>query len=171
MAPLTEEVQKKKASQKQVLKEQQQAIRSSLNPLPLASSKSNRSNRVGATMARHSTLIQIALSLVLVSGTGCFLLYLLFRGAWSPDKDNVSILRTIFKMEVSRKNTLTLEGDPQQVVTRSYQSLEPYVAAENWIWINRFGDTVTYGKQDQRLIASCSAYSPLYLVCNLGEIP
>ncbi len=131
--------------------------------------------RVGAGIVRHPVLIQIALLLILAGGASCFLLYSLFKGAWSPEKDNLSILKTIFKMEVSRKSTLAIEQDPQQVVTRSYQSLEPYVATEDWIWINRFGSTSTYGKQDgnrdQRLIASCSAYSPLYLVCSLSEIP
>jgi hypothetical protein len=37
--------------------------------------------------------------------------------------------------------------------------------------MNRFGSTITYGQQDQRLIASCSPYSPLYVICDLSEIP
>ncbi|MGC1217184.1 MAG: hypothetical protein WA783_18925 [Phormidesmis sp.] len=131
--------------------------------------------RVGAVVSRHPVLVQIAVLLVLTSGAGCFLLYSLFKGAWSPEKDNLSILSSILKMEIARKSALAIDGNSQQVVTRSYQSLEPYVATEDWVWINRFGSTSTYGKQDgkqdQRLIASCSAYSPLYLVCNLSEIP
>jgi len=131
--------------------------------------------RVGAVVSRHPVLAQIAVLLVLISGTGCFLLYSLFKGAWSPEKNNLSILGSILKMEIARESALAIDGNPQQVVTRSYQSLEPYVATEDWVWVNRFGSTSTYGKQDgkqdQRLIASCSAYSPLYLVCNLSETP
>ncbi|MEL7226831.1 MAG: hypothetical protein AAGL17_18850, partial [Cyanobacteria bacterium J06576_12] len=94
-----------------------------------------------------------------------------FKDAWSPQYDNLVILKTIFKMELNREDTRMVGEDPQQVITRSYQSLEPYVEDDGWVWVNRFGGTITYGKQEQRLIASCDAYSPLYLVCNLSEIP
>ena len=108
---------------------------------------------------------------MLFSGTSLFLLYSLFKGAWSPHQDNVAVLKTILKMELERENSRLLDLEPHKVVTRSYQSLDPHVASDGWVWINRFGSTITYGKQEQRLIASCSAYSPLYLVCSLSEIP
>jgi len=136
-----------------------------------ARAKTSRLRRVGRALARHPRLTQTAVLLMLATGTGAFLLYSVFKGAWSPHQDNIGVLTTIFKMELNRENTRAIGEDSQHVITRSYQSLEPYVADDEWVWINRFGGTITYGKQDQRLIASCSAYSPLYLICNLSEIP
>ena len=74
-------------------------------------------------------------------------------------------------MEVGRESTHPIDNDPQKVVTRSFTSLEPHVAEDDWEWRNRFGSTITYQKQDRWLIASCSPYSPLYLVCDLSEVP
>lgn len=136
-----------------------------------AKPKVSRLRRTGRAIARHPKLTQAAVLLLLISGTGSFLLYSLFKDAWSPQYDNLVILKTIFKMELNREDTRMVGEDPQQVITRSYQSLEPYVEDDGWVWVNRFGGTITYGKQEQRLIASCDAYSPLYLVCNLSEIP
>ena len=133
--------------------------------------KPGRLRRLGRMLARHPRLAQSFGLLTLTTGTGLFLLYLLFRGAWSAHQDNLSVLHTIFKMETQRESTLAISEDPQQVVTRSYDTLEPHVGADDWVWINRFGSTITYGKQEQRLIASCSPYSPLYMVCSLSEIP
>ncbi|MEL7143131.1 MAG: hypothetical protein AAGL08_13030 [Cyanobacteria bacterium J06573_11] len=127
--------------------------------------------RAGRFVARHPRWVQAFLLLALTSGTGCFLLYSLFKGAWTPERDNLTILQTIFKMELERDSTRRIDGDPQQVVTRSYQSLEPYLEEDGWVWVNRFGSTITYGNQNKRLIASCSPYSPLYMVCSLSEIP
>ncbi len=141
--------------------------------LPIVTAdRPSRLRRMGSAIARHPRLIQSVVLLILLAGTSSFLLYSLFRGAWSPEKDNKAILQTIFAMETERKDALPIDqNSPQQIVTRSYADLEPYVEADGWTWINRFGSTITYGRQDQRLIASCSAYSPLYLVCNLSEIP
>ncbi|MEL6604233.1 MAG: hypothetical protein AAFP20_13520 [Cyanobacteria bacterium J06614_10] len=136
---------------------------------PAVRPKASRLRKVGAAIARHPRLIQAAVLLTLASGVGVFLLCLLFKEAWSPEKDNVTVLRTIFKMEIERRDTLPITD--AQVVTRSYETLDPYVGEEGWTWVNRFGSTLTYGKQDQRLIASCSPYSPLYLICSLSEIP
>ena len=136
-----------------------------------ATAKVSRLRRLGSAFVRHPRLAQTAILLVLATGTGAFLLFSLFRGAWSPHQNNIGVLTTIFKMELNREDTRIIEENPQQVITRSYRSLEPYVANDDWVWINRFGSTITYGRKDQRLIASCSAYSPLYLICNLSEIP
>ena len=143
--------------------------------------KPGRLRQVGRAIARHPKITQVVVLLLLVSGTGIFLLYLLFRDAWSPEQDNIGVLRTIWRMELARKSTLAIEEAaqaenfpaqmPQQVVTRSYQTLETEVDSDGWVWINRFGSTITYGKQEQRMIASCSPYSALYLVCTLSEIP
>lgn len=138
---------------------------------PTPTPKPSRLRRVSRFMARHPRWVQAFLLLALTSGTGCFLLYSLFRGAWTPERDNLTILQTIFKMEIKRDSTRIIDGDPQQVVTRSYQSLEPYMEEDGWIWVSRFGSTITYGSQNKRLIASCSPYSPLYMVCSLSEIP
>ncbi|MEO1387694.1 MAG: hypothetical protein AAFV85_10015 [Cyanobacteria bacterium J06634_6] len=138
---------------------------------PDAMPKPGRLRSVGQAIARHPKITQAVVLLILISGTGVFLLYLLFRDAWSPEHDNIGVMRTIFQMETQRESTLPLEDNPQQVVTRSYQTLENSVEADGWVWINRFGSTITFGKQEQRMIASCSPYSALYLVCNLGEIP
>ncbi len=146
-------------------------IAPSATPTDLANPKVSLLRRTGRSIARHPRIIQSVILLLLFSGTGIFLLYSLFKGAWSPHQDNVGVLRTILRMELSQESARAIEEDPQQIVTRSYQSLEPHVANDGWVWINRFGSTITYGKQDQRLIASCSAYSPLYLICSLSEIP
>jgi hypothetical protein len=127
--------------------------------------------RFRAGVARRPWLLQVPLLLLVISGTGLFLMHSLFKGAWSQHRDNFAILRTIFVMELSRDDALALKGDSQQVITRAYGSLEPYLATDGWVWINRFGSTITYGREDQRLIASCSPYSPLYLICDLSEIP
>ena len=74
-------------------------------------------------------------------------------------------------MELGRNSALEIDENPQRVVTRSFTSLEPYVTNDNWEWHNRFGSTITYTKPDRWLIASCSPYSPLYLVCDLSEVP
>ncbi|MEL6454705.1 MAG: hypothetical protein AAFQ40_08310 [Cyanobacteria bacterium J06623_5] len=144
--------------------------------------KASRLRKIGTAIARHPRLIQVAVLLILTSGVGVFLFWLLFKGAWSPEKDNVTVLRTIFKMEFERQDTLPItDGNADetaeapvtdgQVVTRSYETLDPYVEEAGWTWVNRFGSTLTYGKDEQRLIASCSPYSPLYLICSLSEIP
>ncbi|MEL7332360.1 MAG: hypothetical protein AAFN12_08920 [Cyanobacteria bacterium J06560_2] len=138
---------------------------------PAVPKKKNRLRRVGRVIARHPRLTQAAILLTLTTSAGLFLLYTLFKDAWSPHQDNLSVLQTIFQMETNRESTLAIDDNPQLVVTRSYQSLEPHVETDGWVWINRFGSTITYGKQDQRLIASCSPYSPLYMVCSLSEIP
>ena len=127
--------------------------------------------RLRMTVARHPRLVQFGFLSAIATGTACFLLYSLFKDAWSPDQNNLAILQTIFKMELNRDSAQPIEGDPQRVVTRSFTSLEPYVAQEDWQWRNRFGSTTTYQKQDRWLIASCSPYSPLYLICDLSEIP
>ena len=134
-------------------------------------SKPNAWRRLRMTVARHPRLVQFGFLSAIATGTACFLLYSLFKGAWSPDQNNFAILQTIFKMELSRDSTRPIEGDPQWVITRSFTSLEPYVAQDDWEWRNRFGSTITYQKQDRWLIASCSPYSPLYMICDLSEIP
>lgn len=136
----------------------------------LKNSKPSRRKRAWGRIGRHPRLVTAAVLLSLASGTGLLLLYLLFRGAWSGHQDNLAILHTIFKMEIAQEDTLEIDGNPQQVVTRTYLTLEPHVEHDGWMWINRFGSTITYGKHDQRLIASCSHYSPLYLICDLSEI-
>ncbi|MEM9152428.1 MAG: hypothetical protein AAGB19_18500 [Cyanobacteria bacterium P01_F01_bin.3] len=145
-----------------------------ITPSPIttepAQPKFSRLRHVGQAIARHPRITQAAVLLMLTTGTGVFLLYSLFKGAWSPHQDNIGILTTIFKMEMRRENTQLIDDNPQQVITRSYKSLESHVSDDNWVWINRFGSTVTYGRQEQRIIASCSAYSPLYLICSLSEI-
>lgn len=122
-------------------------------------------------IARHPRLIQSSILLTLTGGTALYLLVMLFRGAWAEHKDNFSVLRAIATLELTRQEALSIEDDGQRVVTRSYTTLEPYLAADGWKWSNRFGSTLTFGKQDQYLIASCTPYSPLYLICDLSEIP
>ena len=134
-------------------------------------SKPNRWRRMRMTAARHPRLVQFGILSAIATATLCFLLYSLFKGAWSANQDNFAILQTIFKMELGRNSTLAIDDNPQRVVTRSFTSLEPYVAEDDWEWRNRFGSTITYAKQDRWLIASCSPYSPLYLVCDLSEVP
>ena len=133
--------------------------------------RASRLRRFARLLARHPNITQVFLLLAIASGTSIFLLYLLFRGAWSTHQDNVAVLSTIFKMELSRKDTLALSDSPQQVITRSYKTLDSYVEPDGWSWVNRFSGTITYGKQEQRLIASCSPYSPIYIICSLSEIP
>lgn len=133
--------------------------------------KKGRLRKVGSAIARHPRITQSVLLLALISGTSLFLLYSLFKGAWSSEQDNLKILNTILKMEIARESAIALEDSSNQVVTRSFQSLEPYVENDGWTWVNRFGSTITYSKQEQLLIASCSPYSPLYMICSLSEIP
>lgn len=142
------------------------------NSSPVITAKPSRLRQMRGVIAQRSLLMQLVALLILSTGISSFLLYSLFKGAWSPEKDNQAILSAIFAMEFERKHALPIEAvDSNQVVTRSYMDLEPYVEADGWVWLNRFGSTITYGRQDERLIASCSPYSPLYLVCNLSEIP
>lgn len=133
--------------------------------------KPSNLRKVRNGIARHPRLVQAAILLSLVGGTGLVLIYFLFRGAWLEHEDNSAILNSILKMEMEREDSRTINGDEQRLVTRTFSSLEPRVEADGWTWINRFGSTITYGKQDQRLIASCSPYSPLYIICDLSEIP
>ena len=122
--------------------------------------KRRRLKQLSSAIARHPQLTKTFIFLAFTGGTGFFLLYSLFKGAWTPERDNLIILNTILKMELNRESTRAINDNPQQLVTRSYESLEPHVEADDWRWVNRFGGTITYGKQDQRLIASCSPYSP-----------
>ncbi|MGC1307051.1 MAG: hypothetical protein WA885_07460 [Phormidesmis sp.] len=122
-------------------------------------------------VAAHPRLISTLLLITAASGTSVFLLYQLFKGAWPNYQDNAVILETIAKMELRRESARAIKADPERVVTRTYLTLEPYLEPDGWTWIDRFGSTSTYSRQDQRLIASCSPYSPLYLVCHLSEIP
>lgn len=124
-----------------------------------------------ALAVADTTTKQFGFLSAIATGTAFFLLYTLFEGAWSVNQDNFAILQTIFKMELGRESTLAINENPQRVMTRSFTSLEPYVAKDNWEWRNRFGSTITYANQERLLIASCSPYSPLYLVCDLSEIP
>ncbi len=132
----------------------------------------SRLRRIGSAIARHPNLAHLILTLALLAGGSSFFLYGLFKQDWSPEKDNQAILKAIVKLEFGRKNVLPIANDDsERVVTRSYADLDPYVEIDGWAWINRFGSTLTYGRADERLIASCSTYSPLYLVCNLSEVP
>lgn len=140
-------------------------------PTPSPAPTPNHWQRRCVALTHHPWLITTAGFLALISGTSLFLLFLLFRGAWSQHQNNVAILQTILKMELTRKDTWTLGDDSQQVVTRTYLTLEPHFSQSGWVWINRFGSTITYGNQDRRMIVSCSPYSPLYLICDLSEIP
>ncbi|MEO0771310.1 MAG: hypothetical protein AAFY72_18140 [Cyanobacteria bacterium J06649_4] len=133
--------------------------------------KPSRLRRAGKAIARHPKLTQFFILLTLASGTTLFLLYLLFRGAWSTHQENLPVLRAIWLMETKRESTWAMNESPQRVVTRSYDTLEEYVEKDDWTWVNRFGATITYSKQDKRMIASCRPYSPLYLTCNLSELP
>lgn len=127
--------------------------------------------RFGRAVKRHPNVSQTLFFLILVSGTSVVLLSILFKGAWNTQRDNLAILSAILKMELNREDARVLEESPERVVTHNFRTLEPHVAADGWEWENRFGNTITYAKQDQRMIASCSPYSPLYMVCDLGEIP
>lgn len=126
---------------------------------------------VGSAVASHPRLVSLLALLLVAGGTGICLLYLLFRGALSQHQNNAVILQTIWKMEIERKDAIALKNNPDRIVTRTFLTLEPHVEADGWTWINRFGSTITYGRQEQRMIASCSPYSPLYLICDLSEIP
>lgn len=134
-------------------------------------SKPTAWRRFRMTTQRHPRLVKLGLFSAIATTTAFLLLYSLFKGAWSADRDNFAILQTIFKMELGRDSTLAINGNPQRVITRSFTSLEPHVAQEDWEWSNRFGSTITYQKQDRWLIASCTPYSPLYLICDLSEVP
>lgn len=108
---------------------------------------------------------------MLLSGTSVVFLYLLFQGAWRDRANNATLLGTILKMELAREEARVIEDSPEHVITHTFKTLDGYVAKDDWVWLNRFGSTVTYGKQEQRMIASCRPYSPLYIICNLSEIP
>ncbi len=141
-----------------------------------ADRKPSRWRWIGSAIACHPRIVQLALLLTMLTGTSSYLLYSLFKDAWSPEKDNIAILKTIVTLELEREDALPIidsKSEPVSnlVVTRSYVDLEPYLEIDGWIWINRFGSTITYGRQEEILIASCSTYSPLYLICNLSEIP
>lgn len=153
-----------------ILKERESAI-TVIAPPEVGQRQPSRLRRIGKAIVRHPKLVQFFTLLLLAGGTGIFLLYLLFRGAWSTHEDNITLLRAIWLMETGRESTRIIDDSPQRVITRSYETLDPYVEADGWTWVNRFGGTITYGKQEKRLIASCGAYSPLYLICSLSEIP
>lgn len=157
-----------------ILKERESAVSVSASP-EVSQKQPGRLRKIGKAIARHPKLVQFFTLLLLTGGTSIFLLYLLFRGAWSTHEDNLTLLRTIWLMETGGESTRIIgqnpDQNPQRVITRSYETLEPYVEADGWTWVNRFGGTITYGKQEKRLIASCGAYSPLYLICSLSEIP
>lgn len=132
----------------------------------------NQWRRFRTGISAHPRLLQLAILLMLMGSTSAVLLYFLFRGAWPNHPDNVAILGSILKMELGREDSRAIhEDNAQRVVTRTFSTLERYVEADGWTWMNRFGSTTTYGQQDQRLIASCSPYSPLYVICDLSEIP
>ena len=150
---------------------QTEAVKTASNEPISTVSQPSSWRRLRMSAARHPRLIQLGVLSVIATGTTLFLLYSLFKGAWSANQNNFAILQTIFKMELDRESAHTLNDNPQKVVTRSFTSLEPYVAENNWEWRNRFGSTITYQKQDRWLIASCTPYSPLYLVCDLSEAP
>ncbi|MFK8182088.1 MAG: hypothetical protein AB8B99_01850 [Phormidesmis sp.] len=126
---------------------------------------------LGHIILRYPNVAQILLFLTVIGGTSLVLIGLLFQGAWSDRDNNFAILNTILKMELNREDVRTLEDSPERVLTHTFRTLEPHVEADGWTWINRIGKTITYGKQDQRMIASCRPYSPLYMICELGEIP
>jgi hypothetical protein len=148
-----------------------QALPSELKP-SLAGRKNISWQRFRRGVAAHPRLLQLAVLLLLMGSTSAVLLYFLFRGAWPNHPDNAAILGSILKMELSREDSRAIHDDnTQRVVTRTFSTLERYVEADGWTWMNRFGSTITYGQQDQRLIASCSPYSPLYVICDLSEIP
>ena len=134
-------------------------------------SKRSRLRRLGRAIAHYPNLAQMLIFMMAIGGTSLVLLGLLFRDAWSDRHNNTAIISAILKMELAREDFRVIESSPERVVTHTFATLEPHVEADGWTWINRFGNTITYGKQDQRMIASCSPYSPLYVVCDLGEIP
>jgi len=140
-------------------------------PSKPASRKPSRLSKLGRAIAHHPNISQTLLFLTATGGATLVLLCLLFKGAWSDRHNNPAIISAILKMELAREDVRVIESAPERVVTHSFDTLEPHVEADGWEWINRFGNTITYGKQDQRMIASCSPYSPLYMICDLGEIP
>ncbi len=145
-------------------------------PLPMGSQlvrqpSTSSWRRLRRSAARHPRLIQFGILGAIATGTAGFLLYSLFKGAWSANQNNLAILQSISRMELSGKSAIAIHNNPQKVITHTFTSLEPYVAADGWEWRNRFGSTITYQKQDRWLIASCTPYSPLYLVCDLNEVP
>lgn len=127
--------------------------------------------RFAGTILRYPNVAQVLLFLVVMGGTSLVLLCLLFKGAWSDRDNNLKVINTILKMELQREDARMLETSPERIVTHTFKTLEPHVEADGWTWVNRFGNTITYGKQEQRMIASCRPYSPLYMICDLGEIP
>ncbi|PZO55547.1 MAG: hypothetical protein DCF15_10240 [Phormidesmis priestleyi] len=147
------------------------------NSLPTAIIlRPNRWRMMTAILARHPRILTGLVLLAIASSTSAFLGYQLFKGALTYHRDNLAILRTLLKMELAQASALPLENDPQQLITRTYSTLEPHLEADGWQWVNRFGSTSTYAKQNQtkqnqQLIVSCSSYSPLYLICNISEIP
>lgn len=127
--------------------------------------------KLGRAIKRYPNISQTLIFALLISGTSVALLSLLFKDAWSDRHDNTEVIATILKMELNREDVRVLNDSPERVVTHTFETLEPHVESDGWTWVNRFGNTITYGKQDQRMIASCAPYSPLYMVCDLGEIP
>ena len=142
-----------------------------IGPTAAASQKTSGWRKLGNAIKRYPNVSQLLLFFALIGGTSLILLTMLFKDAWSDRYNNIAILRAILTMELSREETRVIEDSPERVVTHTFKTLEPHVEADGWVWINRFGNTITYGKQDQRMIASCSPYSPLYMICDLGEIP
>ena len=138
---------------------------------PKTKRQTSQWRKLGRAIKRYPNASQTLLFLMIISGTSVVLLSLLFREAWSDRYNNLAIISNILKMELNREDFRLLEDSPERVVTHTFQTLEPHVEADGWSWVNRFGNTITYGKQDQRMIASCAPYSPLYIVCDLGEIP
>jgi hypothetical protein len=167
MPPILENREKKQAV------DDAKALPSDIEASPsLARTKIIAWQRFRTGVAAHPRLLQVAILLLLMGSTSAMLLYFLFRGAWPNHPDNVAILGSILKMELGREDSRAIhEDNAQRVVTRTFSTLERYVEADGWTWMNRFGSTITYGQQDQRLIASCSPYSPLYVICDLSEIP
>lgn len=130
----------------------------------------NRWRRITARVAHHPRILTGLALLAIVGSTSALLGYQLFKGAWANHRDNAKIVRTLLKMELAQASALPLENNPQQLITRTYSTLEPHLEADGWQWINRFGSTSTYAKPNQQLIVSCSPYSPLYLICDVSEI-
>ncbi|PZO07659.1 MAG: hypothetical protein DCF25_22660, partial [Leptolyngbya foveolarum] len=80
--------------------------------------------RLRMSAARHPRLIQFGILGAIATGTTVFLLYSLFKGAWSANQNNYAILQTIFKMELGRKSALPVGDNPQTVITHTFTSLE-----------------------------------------------
>ncbi len=156
------------------VKENSERLDNSLtnNSLPMAIIlRPNRWRRITARIAHHPKILTGLALLAIASSTSAFLGYQLFKEALANHRDNIAILRTLLEMELAQASALPIENDPQQLITRTYSTLEPYLEADGWQWVNRFGSTSTYVKPNQQLIVSCSPYSPLYLICDTSEIP